>query len=212
MYMKTMNRACGVASLGVALLGATLYAEAQQTATIPRIGVVSPAHGRNQLDDVFEQSLQSLGWFGNQNIKLEFRYSAGQPEALYPLAAELVSLGVDVLVAWSPAGAVAAKQAARRIPVIFLGAGDPVGFGLVSDLAHPGGNVTGVSFDAAVETYAKRLELLKQAVSSLSRVAVLAGEPRTSIGKNTIAAAAKTLGLQLLDFEVKAPAELEATM
>jgi ABC-type uncharacterized transport system substrate-binding protein len=207
-----MKRATGIAWLAVALLAATLPARAQRTVTIPMIGVVSPAPGRNQLDDVFEKALESLGWMGNQNIKFEYRYSAGQPEAFYPLASELVSLGVDILTAWSPAGAVAAKRAASRIPVVFLGAGDPVGFGLVADLAHPGGNVTGVSFDAAVEMYAKRLELLKEAVPSVTRVAVIAGEVRTSIGKHTIAASAKALRLQLFDFEVMAPAELEAAM
>ena len=208
----SMKLSIGITSVAALLLAATPHSEAQQTGTIPKIGVVSPAPGRNQLDDVFEQSLQGLGWISDRNIRIEVRYSAGRPEALYSLATELVGLGVDVLVAWSPAGAVAAKRATSHVPVIFLAAGDPVGFGLVADLARPGGNVTGISFDAAVETYAKRLQLLKEAVPSVTRVAVLAGESRTSTGKDTITAAAKALELQLLDFEVKAPAELEATI
>jgi putative ABC transport system substrate-binding protein len=194
--------------LAVLILAAPSPAEAQQAGKTPTIGYLSPAAARNPLDDVFEQSLQKLGWVRDRNVRIERRYSGGRQEAFAPLAAELVHFGVDLLVAWSPAGALAAKRATSHIPVIFLAAGDPVGFGLVSSLGRPGGNVTGVSFDAAVETYAKRLQLLKEAVPSLTRVAVLAAEPRTTIGKQTITAAARVLKLELHDVEVRAPAEL----
>jgi putative ABC transport system substrate-binding protein len=191
------------------LLIVSLTAEAQH-GKIAKVGVLSPGAGREPRDDAFEQSLQGLGWRRDQNIRIEYRYAAGQQAALASLAAELVGLGVDVLVAWSPGGGLAAKRATSQVPVVFLaGGGDPVGVGLVSNLAHPGGNVTGLSSAAAVETYAKRLEFLKDAVPSLRRVAMLdISEPRTTMAKRAVMDAAKTLGLELHDVAVKAPAEL----
>jgi putative tryptophan/tyrosine transport system substrate-binding protein len=191
------------------VLAVPLAAEAQ-VRRIPTVGVLSPTAGRNQLEDVFAEVLREHGWVKDQNVRFESRYSAGRPDALPPLATELVALTVDVLVAWSPAGALAAKKATSQIPVVFLAVGDPVGFGLVSNLARPGGNVTGVSFDAALETYAKALELLKEAVPSLTRMALLASlDFRTTGGKRTMAAAAKALRLELHEVEVKSPADLE---
>lgn len=201
------------AVLAVLLLVGPLEPQAQQAAKIATIGVLSTSAGPAPIPDAFEQSLKRLGWVRDQNIRIEVRYSAGRAEVLPSLAAELVGLHVDVLVAWSPAGALAAKQSTSQIPVVFLAAADPVGAGLVSSLARPGGNVTGVSFDAAVETYAKGLELLKEAVPSLTRVARLAAsEPVPTEGTQAVYAAAKSLGLELHDVEVKAPAELEAAV
>jgi len=185
---------------------------AQQAGKILTIGVLSPATP-NPLDAAFERSLEALGWVKAQNIRIERRYSGGRPEALAPLAAELVHLGVDVLVAWSPAGALAAKRATSQLPVVFLAVGDPVAFGLVSSLARPGGNLTGVSFDAALETYPKGLQLLKEAVPALTRVALLAAsDPRTAIGRQTMTAAAKELKLELHEVVVATPAELEVAV
>jgi putative ABC transport system substrate-binding protein len=181
-----------------------------QVRRIQTIGVISPTASRSQLEDVFAEVLREHGWVKDQNVRIESRYTAGRPDAFPPLATELVALTVDVLVVWSPAGALAAKRATSQIPVVFLAVGDPVGFGLVSNLARPGGNVTGVSFDAALETYAKALELLKEAVPSLAQVALLASSDfRTTGGKRTMAAAAKALRLELHEVEVKTPADLE---
>ena len=200
--------------VAVLLLVGPLEPQAQQAAKIATIGVLNTSAGPTPIGDVFEQALQGLGWVRDQNIRIEVRYSAGRAEALPALAAELVSLRVDVLVAWSPAGAVAAKQATSRIPVVFLATADPVRFGLVSSLARPGGNVTGVSMEAALEQYAKSLEFLKEAIPSLARVAWLrsASEPGTTIGNQMMAAAAKALSLELFAVEVKAPEDLEAAV
>ncbi len=196
------------------LLIAPLTVEAQQSGKIARVGVLSPGAGHEPRDDAFEQSLQGLGWRRDQNIRIEYRYAAGQQAALASLAAELVGLGVDVLVAWSPGGGLAAKRATSQVPVIFLaGGGDPVGVGLVSNLARPGGNVTGLSSAAAVETYAKRLQFLKDTVPSLRPVAMLdVPEPRTTMAKRVVMDAAKALGLEIRDVAVKAPAELEGAI
>jgi putative ABC transport system substrate-binding protein len=195
------------------LLAAPLAAEAQQARRPPKVGYLSPALGPSPIDEVFEQSLQGLGWVRDQNVRIERRYSGGRQEALGPLAAELVGLGIDVLVAWSPAGAVAAKRATSQIPVVFLAAGDPVSFGLVSNLARPDGNVTGVSFDAALEMYPKGLQFLKEAVPALTHVALLtASDPRTTAGRRTMAVAAKELNVQLDEVVVETPAGLAAAV
>jgi putative ABC transport system substrate-binding protein len=162
--------------------------------------------------DAFRGRLRELGYVEGQNLTIEYRYSGGQFERLAPLARDLVGLGVDVLVAWSPAGALAARRATSQIPVVFLAAGDVVASGLVSTLARPGGNVTGVSFEATLETYAKGLELLKEAVPSLTRVARLLAEPASPAATQQLYAGAKALRLELHDVEVKTPADLEAAV
>ncbi len=176
--MEPVNRRTFLIGSGIALLTAPLAAGAQPAGKLYRIGVLLPAADRNdpdaaQISGAFEQALQGLGWVKDQNLRIEERYTAGRREALAPLAAELVALDVDVLVAWTAAGALAAKQATRTIPIVFLSSGDPIAVGLVPNLAHPGGNITGVSTVASLEEYAKRLELLKEAVPYATRVALL---------------------------------------
>jgi putative ABC transport system substrate-binding protein len=201
--------------VAVLLLVASFEPEAQQAATIATVGVLSPAAGRSPLSDAFDESLQNLGRVRNQRIRIEYRYSAGRPDALASLAGELVGLGVDVLVAWSPPGALAAKRATSQIPVVFLAAADPVRFGLVSSLVRPGGNVTGVSFDVSPEIFGKRLELLKEAVPALTRVALLVPSDARRTMDDTrmiMAAASKALNLEVHEIEVRAPAELGAAV
>jgi putative ABC transport system substrate-binding protein len=199
--------------LAVGLTLAPLAVEAQPPRKVAKIGVLTPSANVEPASDAFDQALQELGWVKGQNIRIERRYAAGRFDAFPGLAAELVGLDVDVLVAWSAAGALAAKRATTTIPVVFIGGGDPVQRGIVSNLARPGGNVTGISMVAALEEYAKRLELLKEAVPSLTRAALLTSpEVRTSTSKETMLAAAKALRLELLEVEVKAPAELEAAV
>jgi putative ABC transport system substrate-binding protein len=192
---------------------APLVGEAQQAGKALTIGYLSPSAPGNPVDDAFERALEALGWVKDKNIRVERRYSEGRPETLAPLAAELVSLRVDVLVAWSPAGALAAKRSTSQLPVVFLAVGDPVAFGLVSSVARPGGNLTGVSFDAALETYPKGLQLLKEAVPAVTRVALLvASDPRTAITRQMMTAAARDLKLELHEVVVATPAELEVTV
>jgi len=166
------------------------------------------------IDETFERSLKDLGYFDGQNVRLEHRYSRGQAGALQPLATGLVDLGVDVLVAWTPAGALAAKRATSQRPVVFLAVGDPVALGLVSSLARPGGNITGISFDvSSPEIYAKSLQLLDEAVPTLRHVALLASsefpQART---RQRLRAAARQLGLDLQEIDVATPAQLDAAV
>jgi putative ABC transport system substrate-binding protein len=121
------------------------------------------------VDEAFEKSLEQLGWARDRNIEIEYRYIEGRQDKIGPLVAELVGLGPDLFVAWGPPLALAVKQAAPQTPVVFLGHADPIGFGVVSNLARPGGNVTGIAGNASQQIAAKRLELLKEAVPSLAR-------------------------------------------
>jgi putative ABC transport system substrate-binding protein len=194
-------------------LAGPLAAEAQQAEKTLAIGYLSPAAPRNPLDDVFERSLEALGWVEGRNIRIERRYSGGRTDTLPPLATELAGLNVDVFVAWSPPGALAAKRAASQRPVVFLAVGDPIAFGLVSNLARPSGNVTGISFDAALEMYPKGLQLLAEAVPALRRVALLAASgARTEVGRQMMMTAAKELNLELQEVVVASAAELEVAV
>jgi putative ABC transport system substrate-binding protein len=161
-----------IVTLALGLLVAPL-AMAQPPAKVPRIALL--AGGSRAADALllerFWQRMQELGYVEGQNITVEYRFAEGAPERLPNLAAELVRLNVDVIVA-PASGAVAAKQATTTIPIVMTNVADPVAWGLVASLAHPGGNVTGLSSFVA-ELGGKRLELLKEALPSVSRVAVL---------------------------------------
>jgi putative ABC transport system substrate-binding protein len=156
------------------LLTAPLVAEAQQAAKIARIGYLASNLAANpHLAEAFRQGLRDLGYVEGRNIVIEYRSAEGKPERFPALAAELVALKVDVIVlAGGTLAALAAKQATRTIPIVFPAAADAVTSGLVTSLARPGGNVTGLSF-LGPEIIGKRLEQLKQAVPGVSRVAVL---------------------------------------
>ena len=204
-----------IAAVAALLLLTPVSPQAQQVGKVATVGVLSPGlHRAEATAAAFEQSLQSLGWASPQNLRLETRYSAGRPEALAPLAAELVGLGVDVLVAWGGPAAVAAKRATSRIPVVFLAVGDPIRFGLVSSLARPGGNVTGVSFDTGPEIDAKRLQLLKELVPTLARVALLvpSDTPRRMDVRTIMTIAKQALNLEVREIEVRTPADLDTAV
>jgi ABC-type uncharacterized transport system substrate-binding protein len=159
----------------------------------------------------FIQGLRDLGYVEGQNITIEYRFSEGQYERLPDLAADLVRLKVDVIVAPATQNVLVAKQATRTIPIVMTGAGDPVGNGLVASLARPGGNVTGLSI-LAFETVGKQLELLKEIVPGFSRVAVL-GNPTTqmySAWLGEVKVAARSLGVQLQILEARGPDNFES--
>ena len=122
--------------------------------------------------DAFRQALDDLGYIEGKNVRFEYRYAKGDNERLPELANDLVSLNVDVILTWGTDAVLAAKQATTTIPIVMGVIGDPLGIGIVTNLAHPGGNVTGCSLDSA-ELEAKRLQLLKEVVPGLSRVAIL---------------------------------------
>jgi putative ABC transport system substrate-binding protein len=196
-----MNRRESIIAL-VALGAVPVAAEAQQAAKVARIGYLSPNVAASpHLRDAFLQGLRDLGYVDGRNVVMEYRDAEGKVERLPALAAELVALKVDViLAAGGTLTAQVAKQATRTLPIVFAAVGDPVGSGLVTNLARPGGNVTGVS-GLAAELVGKRLELLKQAVPGVSRVAVLRvpGALGERVEKDMLKAAdtaARALGMQ----------------
>jgi putative ABC transport system substrate-binding protein len=161
-------------TLSLGLLAAVPAAQAQQPARMPRIGYLgtsSPSLEPHYVE-AFRQKLRDLGYIEGQNIAIEYRWAEGQDDRLPALAAELVHLKADVIVTAGTPGTLAATQATKTIPIVMASSGDPVESGLVASLARPGGNVTGLSI-LAPELEGKRLELLKEVVPKLSRVAVL---------------------------------------
>jgi putative ABC transport system substrate-binding protein len=192
-------------ALGLSLLAPCFPAEAQQPARIHRIGILSPVSESffSARVEAFRQRLRELGYVEGKNIVIEYRYTEGKRERLSELAAELVRLKVDVIVTAGP-GVSAAKKASTTIPIVFGAASDPVGAGLVSSLARPGGNITGLS-NIAQDLDGKRLELLKEAFPKVARVAFL-WEPGGSTGNPRLTdmePAAKALGLKLLSLPVR---------
>jgi putative ABC transport system substrate-binding protein len=197
----------------VALLATPLAAAAQQAGKAPRIGFLSatsPAD-RPALIDAFRQRLRELGWVEGRNIGIDFRYAEDRDEKLPALAAELVRLKVDCIVSMGTQGVTAAKKATDTIPIVMIAVRDPVGTGLIASLARPGGNVTGVAGYAGLEIVAKQLELLKETVPKLRRVAVLSNPAnayhRLAIKEASVAA--RSLGVQLQLLEARGPSEFD---
>ena len=204
-----MDRRTFLGTLAGGLLAAPLAAEAQQ-GRIVTLGYLSPAAGRNAVDESFEQALREFGWETGRSIRIDARYSAGRQDKVRALVQEALGGGVDILVTYGPPLAREAKRATSDIPVVFLTVSEPIGEGLVTSLAHPGGNMTGVLLSPP-EVYGKRLELLKEAVPGLTRVVVLQSTEFQGSGVDSaIAAAAKALGLKLFNIQVEAPANLES--
>ncbi len=207
------SRAAAIVALG--LLAAPLAATAQQPAKVPRIGFLS-AEVPVAISDVmeaFQQGLRDLGYAEGQNIVIVYRFAQGNLNRLPDLAAELVRLKVDVIVAPSTPAAQAAKSAAGPIPVVFTQVADPVASGLVRSLAQPGGNVTGLSV-IGTELSGKRLELLKEVVPRASRVAVLwdPGNPTGSLLLRETEAAAHTMGVQVQRVEARGPDDFQSAL
>jgi putative ABC transport system substrate-binding protein len=210
-----MNSRRAFVAGSVMLLAAPHAAEAQEARKISKLGVLAPTAARQAPTDAFDQSLRELGWIDGQTIQVITRFPVGPEGAVDPAVADLVTLGVDVLVAWGTVGALAAKKATSRIPIVFLATGDPVSLGLVSNLARPAGNLTGVPAIASSEEFAKRLALLKEAAPSVARVAVLVGsDGRTLMDLNRVAltAAAHALRIELQESHVHAPGDLETAV
>ena len=185
-------------------------AEAQQPARIHRIGILSPVSGSvfSARVEAFRRRLRELGYVEGKNIVIEYRYAEGKRERLPDLVAELVRLKVDIIVTIGPSATLAAKKASATIPIIFASAADPVGSGLVSSLAQPGGNITGLSL-MAPDLDGKRLELLKEAVPKVARVAFLWQPGSRPQALTKMEAAAKALGLKLLSLEVRSLDDFE---
>jgi putative tryptophan/tyrosine transport system substrate-binding protein len=187
-------------------------AEAQQPAGIPRIGILIPTSGSflSARVEAFRRRLRELGYVEGKNIVIEYRYAEGKNERLPDLVAELVRLKVDIIVTIGPSATLAAKKASGTIPIVFASANDPVGTGLVSSLARPGGNITGLSL-MVPDLDGKRLELLKEAFPKVVRVAFLwnPSGSRGNLALTVMEAAAKALGLKLLSLEVRSLDDFE---
>jgi putative ABC transport system substrate-binding protein len=193
------------------LLFASVYlAHAQKQATIPRVGILRPGSPPDPNLEVFLQGLRDLGYIEGKNILLELRFAEGKQDRLPELAAELVRLKVDALYGGSTPVIFALKQATKTIPIVFTTTSDPIGTGMVASLAHPGGNLTGMSMLAS-DLWPKRLELLKEIFPKLSRVAMLwnKGNAGMALEAKATQEVAGPLGVMLQDRGVKDPEELE---
>ncbi len=179
-----MNKKIVIWLLATIHLATVFLAQAQQPARIPRIGILltPSASVYSARVEALRQRLRELGYVEGKNIVIEYRYAEGKLERLPDLAAELVRLKVDVIVTAGSPAILAAKKASATIPIVFADAGDPVGTGIVSSLARPGGNITGLSV-MAPDLDGKRLELLKEAFPKVARVAFLweSGGPRGNL-------------------------------
>jgi len=195
-------------TLMLGLLAAPLAAEGQSAGRIYRVGVLSIGSGqmtpiRARFLDILTHGLRQHGYTEGRNLAIEWRFAEGRPERLPALAAELVRIKVDVIFAFTPEEAVPARNATRTIPIVFA-VGNPVAEGLVASLARPGGNVTGVA-SVSAELSAKGLELLKEVVPTVSRVAVLVNpvNPTHPAVMKEVEAAARALGVELQPLEVR---------
>jgi putative tryptophan/tyrosine transport system substrate-binding protein len=193
------------------ILASVLFARAQQPTKVPRIGFltgVSPS-ANSARHEAFRQGLRELGYVEGKNIVLEWRSAEGKFDRLPALAAELVRLKVDIIVTGGGATTRAAKEATTTIPIVMAQDGDPVGNGFVASLARPGGNITGLS-SLAPELSGKRLELLKEIIPKLSRVAVLGNstQPGNAQALKEMELAAKAFGVQLQYLDVLGPKDI----
>ena len=200
---------CLLASI---LLATVSLAEAQQRGKVPRIGFLaapSPSFFSTRMN-AFREDLYDLGHVEGKNIAIEYRYAGGKLDRLPALAAELVRLRVDVIVTSSAPGALAAKNVTGTVPIVFVTAGDPVGMGLVTSLARPGGNITGLTTHAP-ELSGKRLELLKEVLPKITRAAVLwnPSNPGFSEMLKEMQTASQAHALQLQSLEVQSLEDFE---
>jgi ABC-type uncharacterized transport system substrate-binding protein len=208
-----------LATLTLALLAAPLGAAAQPAGKVSRIGwlhtgqppVFGPPNPRTNFG-AFRQGLFELGYVDGRDVVIESRFAEGKADRLPVLAAELVALQVDVIVAANGSSAKAAKAATATIPIVFLGGTDPVGSGLVASFARPGGNVTGVTSSAGPEIAGKGLELFKEAVPRISRVAVLYSSDQDDPWVRVQRRAAPKLGMTLLPHDARTLGDLTAAL
>ena len=207
-----MKRKITVFTICAMLLALSVSAQAQQPAKVRKIGVLRADSPPNLSAETFQQAMRDLGYVEGKNIFIEYRYAEGKVDRLPNLAEELVRLNVDVIWALGPAVAYA-KNATKTIPIVITHVGDPVGSGLVASLAHPGGNITGLS-GIGPELGGKRLELLKEVILKLSRVAVF-GNPTTPANAQSLREmerVAGELGVKLQYLEVQSPKEIEPAL
>jgi putative tryptophan/tyrosine transport system substrate-binding protein len=183
-----------------------LAARAQQSGKLPTIGFLGAATPSvaSQLVAAFVQRLRELGWIEGRTVAIEYRWAEGRSERFAEIAAEFVRLKVDVIVTWAGGPVIAAKQATTVIPIVFALQTDPVGTGLVASLSRPGGNVTGLSVQQT-DTVSKRLELLREIVPGLNRLAIMAnaGGPGAMLEMAEVRDTARSLGFEVSTVEIR---------
>ena len=207
-----MKKKINVLTLCAMLLALCSSAQAQQPTKVPRIGYLSPTSPSVSPAriEAFRQGLRELGYVEGKNIVIEYRYAEGKFDRLPALAAELVRLKVDLIVTTGPTVTRAAKEATTTVPIVMATDTDPVGNGFVASLARPGGNITGLSA-LAPELSGKQLELLKEIVPRLSRVAVFGTStiPGNAQMLKEVKLAAEAFGVKLQYLEVRGPKDIE---
>ena len=207
-----MNRRAFIGTLAGGLLAAPLAAEAQQAAKVYRIGFLgnSTAALEANLVGPFREGLRELGYVEGRNIVIEYRWAEGQYERFPVLIAELLARKVDVIVTAGTPATQAVKQATTSVPLVMVAVGDPVATGIVASLRRPGGNITGLT-SISEDLEGKRLELLREVLPTVSRVAVLWNpDNQTLLAElKEIRAAAQVLGMKVQAWEVRTPVELE---
>jgi putative tryptophan/tyrosine transport system substrate-binding protein len=201
-----MRRREFIALIGGAAAAWPLAARGQQREKLPTIGFLGAASASAMKSwlDAFVARLRELGWIEGRTVAIEIRWAEGRRERVAEIAAEFVQLKVDVIVTSATPPTLAAKQATAVIPIVFAAVSDPVGPGLVASLARPGGNVTGVANQTS-DTAGKKLELLREAVPGLRRLAIMAnvGNPSSVLEMGEVQATARTLGLEVTTSEIR---------
>jgi putative ABC transport system substrate-binding protein len=186
---------------------------AQQTPKVPVIGLMGAGSAASQshLTAAFLHRLHELGWTEGRDLKIEYRWGEGRNERFAEIAAEFVRLKVDLILTHNTPPTLAAKQATSVIPIVFATAGDPVGTGIVASLARPGGNITGLSGQAA-DTAGKRIELLRDIIPDLRRLAILADvdSPLTARDMDEVQGAARAFALEIATFEIRRAEDIDA--
>ena len=210
-----MDRRTFISTVGAGILIAPVGGAAQQSGKVPRIGFLSPSSPSDprtqRFREAFRQGLLALGWVEGQNIAIEYRWAEERTERLADLASELVSLKVDVIVAATTPAIQPMKQATRTIPIVMAVAADPVATGFVANIARPGGNITGLSM-MAPGLLGKQMQLLKEVVPKISRVALLWNPANVS---NTpqlphVQDAARALAVRLQPLEARGPGDIDS--
>jgi putative tryptophan/tyrosine transport system substrate-binding protein len=188
-----------------------LASRAQQAGKLPTIGFLGAASSSvaTQWVTAFSKRLRELGWIEGRTVAIEYRWAEGSGKRFAEIAAEFVRLNVDVIVTWGSAPVLAAKQATKTIPIVFAAQSDPVGAGLIANLARPGANVTGLSLQQA-DTVGKRLGLLREVVPNLGRLAIMANaaSPGAVLEMREVQATARRLGLDVTTHEIRETADI----
>jgi putative tryptophan/tyrosine transport system substrate-binding protein len=203
-------KSAGIVAIGVAFAMHGAVAHAQQPKKSARIGYLSMRSAPSEREEAFKQGLRELGWVEGQNVAIEYRWAKGKSELLPELVAELVRLKVDVIVVSATVAVQAAKNATTTIPIVMSAAADPVGSKLISSLAQPGGNLTGLSL-MAPELAGKRLELLHEVLPKLNRVGFLAysADPATNLFVKEAQEVGQKMKLEVQSFVIQSSGDLD---